>query len=113
VEDQDVREWIGKLVDEEHELFRQVAQGGASRAKRERRRELEEYLDQCWDFCVSGERNESQGSILKPPAFATWTWLSATNSEDELESAGGNCRNGPCLWESMPYELLAIPTGLT
>jgi hypothetical protein len=50
MEDQDVREWIGKLVDEEHELFRQVAQGGASQAQRERRRELEEYLDQCWDL---------------------------------------------------------------
>jgi hypothetical protein len=50
VEDQDVREWIGKLVDEEHELFRQVAQGRAGQAKRERRRELEEYLDQCWDL---------------------------------------------------------------
>jgi hypothetical protein len=50
MEDQDVREWIRKLVDEEHELFRQVAQGGATQAKRERRRELEEYLDQCWDL---------------------------------------------------------------
>lgn len=50
MEDQDVREWIGKLVDEEHELFRQVAQGRAGQAKRERRRELEEYLDQCWDL---------------------------------------------------------------
>jgi hypothetical protein len=50
MEDQDVRDWICKLVHEEHELFRQVAQGGARQAKRERRRELEDFLDQCWDL---------------------------------------------------------------
>jgi hypothetical protein len=50
MEDQDVRQWIDKLVHEEQELFRQEAQGGATEASRERRRELEEYLDQCWDL---------------------------------------------------------------
>ena len=43
MEDQDVLDWIRKLEDEEHELL-------ASVAKRARRREIEEYLDQCWDL---------------------------------------------------------------
>ena len=50
MDDQDLREWISKLVHEEHELFRQEAQGVATYAQRERTREIEEYLDQCWNL---------------------------------------------------------------
>ena len=50
MEDQDLRERIRKLVHEEHELFRQEAQGAATFAQRERMREIEEYLDQCWNL---------------------------------------------------------------
>jgi hypothetical protein len=50
VKDQDVLNWIRKLEDEEHELLKKEEQGGASEAKRARRREIEEYLDQCWDL---------------------------------------------------------------
>jgi hypothetical protein len=50
VEDQDVLDWISKLEHEEHELLKMEEQGGASVAKRARRREIEEYLDQCWDL---------------------------------------------------------------
>ena len=50
MEDQDLRERIRKLVHEEHELFQQEAQGAATYAMRERMREVEEYLDQCWDL---------------------------------------------------------------
>ena len=49
-EDQDVVEWIRKLENEEHELFEKEAHEGASEAKRERRRQIEELLDQCWDL---------------------------------------------------------------
>jgi hypothetical protein len=50
VEDQDVLDWIRKLEDEEHELLKMEEQGGTSVAKRARRREIEGYLDQCWDL---------------------------------------------------------------
>ena len=49
-EDQDVVEWIRKLEHEEHELFEKEAHEGANEARRERRREIEELLDQCWDL---------------------------------------------------------------
>jgi hypothetical protein len=49
-EDQDVVEWIRKLEDEEHQLFEGEAHEGTSGAKRERRRQIEELLDQCWDL---------------------------------------------------------------
>ena len=45
MEDQDLRERISKLVHEEHELFRQEAQGAATFAQRERMSEIEVYLD--------------------------------------------------------------------
>ena len=50
MEDQDILDWIRQLVDEEHELLKEEERGGASEAKRARRREIEEYLDQCWDL---------------------------------------------------------------
>jgi hypothetical protein len=50
VEDQDVLDWMHQLVDEEHKLLKEEEGGGAAEATRERRRELEEYLDQCWDL---------------------------------------------------------------
>lgn len=66
MEDQDLREWIRNLVHEEHELFREEAQGGASDAKRKRRRELEEYLDQCWDLLRQRRAKRTAG--LDPEA---------------------------------------------
>ncbi len=50
MEDQDILDWIRQLVDEEHELLKEEERGGASEAKRARRRGIEEYLDQCWDL---------------------------------------------------------------
>lgn len=50
MEDQNVLDWIRKLMDEEHELLKKEEREGASEANRERRRNLEEYLDQCWDL---------------------------------------------------------------
>jgi len=49
-EDQEVLEWIRKLMNEEHELLKKEEHEGAGEAKRERRREIEECLDQCWDL---------------------------------------------------------------
>jgi hypothetical protein len=50
MEDQDVLEWIRKLIDEEHELLKKEEREGAGGANRERRRQVEEHLDQCWDL---------------------------------------------------------------
>jgi hypothetical protein len=50
MEDKDLREQIRKLLDEEHELLQQEAQGAVTNAQRERMREIEEYLDQCWNL---------------------------------------------------------------
>jgi len=66
MEDQDLREWIQKLVHEEHELFRQEAQGDTSDSQRKRRRDLEEYLDQCWDLLRQRRAKRTAG--LDPEA---------------------------------------------
>jgi len=66
MEDQDLRERIHKLVHEEHELFRQEAQGAATYAQRERMREIEEYLDQCWDLLR--QRRAKRTADLDPEA---------------------------------------------
>ena len=64
MEDQDVLDWMHRLVDEEHQLLKEEAQSGASEASRERRRELEEYLDQCWDLLR--QRRAKRGAGLDP-----------------------------------------------
>jgi hypothetical protein len=66
MEDQDLREWIQKLVHEEHELYRQEAKGDTSDAQRKRRRDLEEYLDQCWDLLRQRRAKRTAG--LDPEA---------------------------------------------
>ena len=66
MDDQDLRERIYKLVHEEHELFRQEAQGAATYAQRERMREIEENLDQCWDLLRQRRAKRTAG--LDPEA---------------------------------------------
>ncbi len=61
MEDQDVLDWIRQLVDEDHELLKEEERGYASEAKRARRRELEEYLDQCWDLLRQRRAKRSAG----------------------------------------------------
>ncbi len=46
----DVLETINRLAAEEHELFQREGRGEASDADRDRLRELEVRLDQCWDL---------------------------------------------------------------
>ncbi len=48
--DQDVIDRINALAAEEHELFSKEAQGAATHAERERLKEIEDQLDQCWDL---------------------------------------------------------------
>jgi hypothetical protein len=49
-EDQDVLSSINELAHEEHQLFEKESRGKASASERERLRELEIRLDQCWDL---------------------------------------------------------------
>jgi hypothetical protein len=49
-QDQGVMASISRLSDEEHELWRREAEGSASQEDRERLRDLEVELDQCWDL---------------------------------------------------------------
>ena len=50
MEDQDVLSSINQLAAEEHGLFEKESRGEASTPERERLRELEVRLDQCWDL---------------------------------------------------------------
>ena len=48
--DEDVLSSINELASEEHELFQKEARGEASDADRDRLKDLEVRLDQCWDL---------------------------------------------------------------
>jgi hypothetical protein len=50
VEDEKVIDRINGLAHEEHELFEKESQGEATDSDRERLKELEVTLDQCWDL---------------------------------------------------------------
>jgi hypothetical protein len=50
MEDQRVLDRINELADEEHRLFGREARGEADEGERERLRQLEVTLDQCWDL---------------------------------------------------------------
>jgi hypothetical protein len=50
VEDSDLIERINQLAHEEHALFEKESEGQASPSDRERMKELEVTLDQCWDL---------------------------------------------------------------
>ena len=50
MDDNEILHNITKLVDEEHELMKQVEQGTLDEAKQARIRDLEIQLDQCWDL---------------------------------------------------------------
>jgi hypothetical protein len=50
MDDQDVIGRINELAHEEHQLFEKESHGEASDADRERLKQLEVSLDQCWDL---------------------------------------------------------------
>jgi hypothetical protein len=50
VDDKQVIDRINELAHEEHELWEREAQGEGADGDRERLRELEVTLDQCWDL---------------------------------------------------------------
>ena len=63
---------IGSLVDEEHQLDRQIAAAGADPEAQERLRSLEVALDQCWDLLRQRRARRAAGvdpddASVRPP----------------------------------------------
>ena len=50
MDDKDIADRINALAREEHGLFEKESEGAADESDRERLRELEVTLDQCWDL---------------------------------------------------------------
>ena len=50
MDDRNVIERINELAREEHELFERESRGEATDAERERIKDLQVTLDQCWDL---------------------------------------------------------------
>ena len=48
--DEQIHDRIERLVDEEHELYSKVGEGGLSANEHNRLEELKVSLDQCWDL---------------------------------------------------------------
>lgn len=61
MDDDNVIDRINQLADEEHALFERESDGRASDADRERLRELEIMLDQCWDLLHQRRARASAG----------------------------------------------------
>jgi hypothetical protein len=66
MDDQDVLSSINDLAHEEHQLFERESRGEASDQERERLRELEVRLDQCWDLLH--QRRARRNAGLDPDA---------------------------------------------
>jgi hypothetical protein len=65
-QDQDVIERIENLAHEEHTLFEKESQGQASTRERERLREIQVQLDQCYDLLR--QRRARRAAGLDPDA---------------------------------------------
>jgi len=50
MDDKNVMQHIDKLAREEHDLFERESHGKTTDADRERLRQLQTLLDQCWDL---------------------------------------------------------------
>jgi hypothetical protein len=61
MEDQSVIERINELAREEHELFEKESKGQATDQDRDRMKNLEVTLDQCWDLLHQRRARRSAG----------------------------------------------------
>jgi len=59
--DEDVITRINDLAHEEHQLFEKESEGKASTRERERLKEIEVQLDQCWDLLHQRRARRSAG----------------------------------------------------
>jgi hypothetical protein len=64
MEDQSVIERINELAREEHQLFEKESKGQATDRDRDRMKNLEVTLDQCWDLLH--QRRARRGAGLDP-----------------------------------------------
>jgi Protein of unknown function (DUF2630) len=61
VEDKTVFHNINKLAKEEHEIWQKESRGEATDADRERLRQLQVVLDQCWDLLHQRQARRAAG----------------------------------------------------
>jgi Protein of unknown function (DUF2630) len=61
VEDDAVFHHINELANEEHEIWQKESQGEATEADRERLRQIEVTLDQCWDLLHQRKARRAAG----------------------------------------------------
>lgn len=61
MKDSDVKARIDELAREEHDLFEREARGEATGGDRERLKQLEVTLDQCWDLLRQRRARRSAG----------------------------------------------------
>jgi len=59
--DEDIITRINDLAHEEHQLFEKESRGKASTRERERLKEIEVQLDQCWDLLHQRRARRSAG----------------------------------------------------
>ena len=59
--DEDIITRINDLAHEEHQLFEKESQGRASTRERERLKDIEVQLDQCWDLLHQRRARRSAG----------------------------------------------------
>jgi uncharacterized protein DUF2630 len=59
--DEDIITRINDLAHEEHQLFEKESEGRASTKERERLKEIEVQLDQCWDLLHQRRARRSAG----------------------------------------------------
>jgi hypothetical protein len=61
MKDEDVQSQINQLAHEEHELFQKESEGRASTKERDRLKEIQVQLDQCWDLLHQRRARRSAG----------------------------------------------------
>jgi hypothetical protein len=61
VDDKSVFHQIDKLANEEHQIWHKESQGEATDADRERLRQINVLLDQCWDLLHQREARRAAG----------------------------------------------------
>ena len=62
MDDNDVLDRINQLADEEHQIYQREGRNQASDADRERLRQIEVTLDQCWDLLHQRRARRAAGS---------------------------------------------------
>jgi hypothetical protein len=78
--DEDIITSINDLAHEEHQLFEKESEGKASSKERERLKEIEVQLDQCWDLLHQRRARRSAG--MDPDQ-------AAVRPETTVEGSGG------------------------